>query len=83
VERPFGRGANVVMPCVDVDALFQTVTDAGARIVAPIEERDYRVDVLVPTGRWRSAGTRRVVNRQFVVADPDGYLLRFVSERTE
>jgi len=51
LERPFGRGASVVIPCADVDALFQAVRAAGARVASPIEERDYNVDVLVPTRR--------------------------------
>jgi uncharacterized glyoxalase superfamily protein PhnB len=50
--------------------------DAGAEIVMPMEERWYRVDVVQPGGRWQTVGPTEVGNRQFVVADPDGYLWR-------
>ena len=49
---------------------------ACAEIVVPMEERWYRVDVVQPGGRWRKAGITEVGNRQFVLADPDGYLWR-------
>lgn len=62
--HPFGRGMNLQVPVDDVDALYEVVVAAGAPIVLPREEREYR----------RGTGSVRV--RQFVVADPDGYLLR-------
>ncbi|MGH7882170.1 MAG: hypothetical protein ACREN8_04600, partial [Candidatus Dormibacteraceae bacterium] len=47
------------------DLLHDSVLAAGYELLIPMEERWYR------TGDF-SAG-----NRQFVVADPDGYLLCF------
>ena len=44
-----------------------------------IEERWYAVEVLQPAGRWTTPGRMEVGNRQFVVPDTDGYLLRFYS----
>jgi hypothetical protein len=44
-----------------------------------MEERWYDVDVLAPSGRWDSPGPTAAGNRQFVIADPDGYLWRFFS----
>jgi catechol 2,3-dioxygenase-like lactoylglutathione lyase family enzyme len=81
LERPFGRGVSVVIPCRDVDALFSWFVAAGGQPITPIEERTYDIDVVHPTSRWPDMGPRRVTNRQFVVADPDGYVLRFYSER--
>jgi catechol 2,3-dioxygenase-like lactoylglutathione lyase family enzyme len=68
VERPFGRGMNLQIAVSDVDALHGRVLAAGLEVVIPMEERRYRVD----------AGSVR--QKQFVVADPDGYLLRFCQE---
>jgi catechol 2,3-dioxygenase-like lactoylglutathione lyase family enzyme len=68
VERPFGRGMNLQIAVSDVDALHGRVLAAGSEVVIPMEERRYRVD----------AGSVR--QKQFVVADPDGYLLRFCQE---
>ena len=42
----------------------------------PIEERWYRVDVAESGGRWQVKGPTEAGNRQFVLADPDGYLWR-------
>ena len=56
--------------------MLTRAVDAGAQIVLPMEERWYRVDVAQPGGRWQRAGPTEAGNRQFVVADPDGYLWR-------
>jgi catechol 2,3-dioxygenase-like lactoylglutathione lyase family enzyme len=68
IERPFGRGMNLQIAVSDVDALHGRVLAAGAEVVIPLEERRYRVDA------------QSVGQKQFVVADPDGYLLRFFQE---
>jgi catechol 2,3-dioxygenase-like lactoylglutathione lyase family enzyme len=68
LEHPFGRGVNLQIAVADIDALHGWVLSAGARIVIPIEEKWYR------TGAVLSG------NRQFVLADPDGYLLRFFGD---
>jgi catechol 2,3-dioxygenase-like lactoylglutathione lyase family enzyme len=65
LEHPFGRGVNLQIEVPDVDALYAAVQRAGLEIRIPLEERWYRHDAT------------ELGNRQFVVADPDGYLLRF------
>jgi catechol 2,3-dioxygenase-like lactoylglutathione lyase family enzyme len=71
LEAPFGRGVNFQIAARDVEALSRRVTEAGATLVIPLETRWYRV-----SDRFRG-------NRQFVVADPDGYLLRFFEDLGE
>jgi catechol 2,3-dioxygenase-like lactoylglutathione lyase family enzyme len=73
LERPFGRGINFQTAVGDVDILCRRVLAAGLELIVPLEERWYDVDVLVPTGRWHQRGPMAAGNRQFVVADPDGY----------
>jgi catechol 2,3-dioxygenase-like lactoylglutathione lyase family enzyme len=68
LERPYGRGVNFQIETANVDALHERVRKAGFDPIIPIEERWYRRDEI-------ESG-----NRQFVVADPDGYLLRFFSD---
>jgi catechol 2,3-dioxygenase-like lactoylglutathione lyase family enzyme len=68
LERPYGRGVNFQIEAANVDALHERVRTAGFDFVIPIEERWYRRDEM------------KSGNRQFVVADPDGYLLRFFSD---
>jgi catechol 2,3-dioxygenase-like lactoylglutathione lyase family enzyme len=68
LEHPFGRGVNFQIQVGDVDELYARVLAAESHVVVPMEEKWYRRD------------DRDVGNRQFVVADPDGYLLRFFSD---
>lgn len=77
LDPPFGRGVNFQLRVDDVDEVYRRAIDAGAEIVIPIEERWYRVDVTVPgRGRWHTTGPTEAGNRQFVLADPNGYLWR-------
>ncbi|MET0795719.1 MAG: VOC family protein [Polyangiaceae bacterium] len=68
LEPPYGRGVNFQIRCADVRALHGRLQGAGARLVLPLEER------------WYRQGKNERGNRQFVVADPDGYLLRFFED---
>lgn len=65
LEHPYGRGVNFMIEVAEIDRLHGRVRSAGFTIVIPLEERWYRQDA-VENG-----------HRQFVVADPDGYLMRF------
>jgi catechol 2,3-dioxygenase-like lactoylglutathione lyase family enzyme len=67
LERPFGRGINLQIMVSDVDTLAAAVQSGGYPLFIALEERSYR------------ARDGSIVQRQFVVADPDGYLLRFAS----
>jgi catechol 2,3-dioxygenase-like lactoylglutathione lyase family enzyme len=70
LERPFGRGVNLQITASNADALAAEVQAAGHPLFIALEERSYRVN------------QGQIVQRQFVVADPDGYLLRFATART-
>jgi catechol 2,3-dioxygenase-like lactoylglutathione lyase family enzyme len=76
LEVPYGRGVNFQLRVEDVDEVYARAVEAGVNIVVPIEERWYRVDVTQTGGRWQVEGPTEAGNRQFVVADPDGYLWR-------
>ena len=65
MAHPYGRGVNFQIEVADVDALYARVRAGGFEVPIPLEDRWYRQDA-TENG-----------NRQFVVADPDGYLLRF------
>lgn len=68
LEFPFGRGLNLQCVVSAVDPLLVSLSDAGISLYLPVETRTYRV------------GDRDVVQRQFCVQDPDGYLLRFCED---
>jgi len=65
LERPFGRGLNLEFDVPDVDAVHAAAQAAGLPVFLALAEKAYRV-----------RGTQLAV-RQFIVQDPDGYLLRF------
>jgi catechol 2,3-dioxygenase-like lactoylglutathione lyase family enzyme len=67
LEPPFGRGVNFQIRVEDAAALHDHVLAASLIPYLPLEER------------WYRRGDTEIGLRQFVVADPDGYLLRFAS----
>ncbi|WP_347900685.1 VOC family protein [Pseudomonas purpurea] len=68
LERPFGRGMNLSIVCPDAHALANALQAAGHALRRPVEEHWYRND------------DQLVGQRNFLVQDPDGYLLRFAEE---
>jgi len=67
LERPLGRGINLQMQVDRLESLVQRLTQAGWPLYRPIEEKRYRV------------GDGWSICREFLVQDPDGYLLRFTA----
>lgn len=65
-DRPFGRGLNLAITVPAIAPLLHSLSAAGHPLYLP------------PEDRWYRAGHVQIGQRQFVVADPDGYLLRFV-----
>jgi catechol 2,3-dioxygenase-like lactoylglutathione lyase family enzyme len=63
--HPYGRGMNLQITVDSVDLIHARVDGADATIFLPMEERWYQGDDI------------EMGQRQFVAADPDGYLLRF------
>ena len=65
LEAPFGRGMNLSIKCPDAHAIAASLHAAGHTLRKPLEECWYRSnDVMFG-------------ERNFLVLDPDGYLLRF------
>jgi catechol 2,3-dioxygenase-like lactoylglutathione lyase family enzyme len=64
-EHPYGRGLNLQIGVKDADALRARVERSDHPLFRPLEEK------------WYRAGDRLIGVRQFLVQDPDGYLLRF------
>jgi len=62
--QPFGRGMNLEIEVEDVEALHVSCLRHEVRIFLDMEEKWYRRDALL------------LGVRQFIVLDPDGYLLR-------
>ncbi|WP_089944627.1 bleomycin resistance protein [Candidatus Entotheonella palauensis] len=68
LDTPFGRGINLTILTEDVDSLYERVKSRGATLFLEMEEKWYRIKDVYKG------------NRQFIVQDPDGYLLRFFQD---
>lgn len=68
LEQPFGRGMHLQIEVEDVEKLYKKFKDANWPIFFEMEEKWYRV------------GDIETGNKQFLVQDPDGYLLRFFQD---
>lgn len=66
-ERPYGRGIDFQIAVPDADAVAEALTAAGV------------VLFLDPETTWYRIGDEEAGVRQFLVQDPDGYLVRFPS----
>ena len=62
---PFGRGINLEMTVSDVDALYQRVLENQIPVFRELTVNEYRENDSV------------IIQKQFLIQDPDGYLLRF------
>jgi len=67
LEAPFGRGINLQITVTDIDVIAKAVTFAGIELF------------MQPETRWYRTGDEEVGVQQFIVTDPDGYLIRFQS----
>jgi catechol 2,3-dioxygenase-like lactoylglutathione lyase family enzyme len=65
---PFGRGLNLQIRVASIDPMLAALEAAGWPLY------------LAPEDRWYRSDQQELGNRQFVVADPDGYLLRFFKD---
>lgn len=65
MQRPFGQGIN-----------FQMMVDWLEPILAALTEAKWPV-YEEPNEAWYRVGAREHGQREFLVQDPDGYLLRF------
>ena len=68
LEYPFGRGIN-----------FQIETDNVELLLNSLKENKYPIFVNVKEN-WYRLNDKLVGNREFLIKDPDGYLLRFAGD---
>lgn len=68
LDAPLGRGMNLEIQVPDLAAVLHRVEEAGWPLF------------LAPEEQWYRAGAEEVGVRQFLVQDPDGYLVRLQTE---
>jgi len=65
LEYPYGRGINISMSISDVEMLYNTLKKKKIDFYLDLEVHEYRVDDKI------------YYDKEFLIQDPDGYLLRF------
>ena len=68
MDRPFGRGINLQMAVDGIAPIIEALNGANW----PLYEQS--------TNAWYRAGELERGQREFLVQDPDGYLLRFIED---
>lgn len=71
MEAPFGRGINLQIEASDLDTIESALAAAGHALFRETEEA------------WYAGADRLYGQRQLLVQDPDGYLLRFCQDLGE
>lgn len=65
MEYPYGNGINISMSVENVEDLYRTLKDKQLKFFLDLEVNEYRV------------GNKIFQDKEFLLQDPDGYLLRF------
>ena len=65
MEYPYGRGINNSMSVNDIDKMYNELKKKNITFFKELEIHDYRVDDKI------------YHDKEFLIQDPDGYLLRF------
>lgn len=65
LEYPLGRGINFSIVCSGVEQLYEVVKNAKIKIYRELKEMTYLYD------------ENQKNQKEFLIQDPDGYLLRF------
>ena len=68
---PFGNGINFQLEVNNVNEIYKNLKDNNYKITFEIEEN------------WYRQGNRLLGNKEFLIQDPDGYLLRFFEDSGE
>lgn len=66
LEHPYGRGINLSIEVEDIDTLYHKVLEMNYPLFRKLQVESYRV------------GDKECLDQQFLIQDPDGYLLRFI-----
>jgi catechol 2,3-dioxygenase-like lactoylglutathione lyase family enzyme len=68
MERPYGRGINLKLRVASLAPILDSLQKLDWPLFRP------------PVDEWYQTGPVETGNRQFLVQDPDGYLLRFAED---
>lgn len=69
LEYPFGRGINISMEVEDITVIYNKA-----------KEKEYPIFIEITTNSYR-VNDKIIEEHEFLIQDPDGYLLRFNDEK--
>ena len=67
LEYPFGRGINISMSIKDIDSYYEMLQKKNIKFFQKLKVSEYKVNDDI------------YYDKEFLIQDPDGYLLRFNS----
>lgn len=67
MEYPYGRGINISMTVSNIEEMYNKVKSKGINLFLDLEIHEYKTDNNIS------------YDKEFLIQDPDGYLLRFNS----
>lgn len=65
LEYPYGRGINISMSVKNIDEMYKRVLNSNIMLFLELQTHEYRIDNEISN------------DKEFLIQDPDGYLLRF------
>lgn len=71
LKYPYGRGINISMEVSNIEDVYKRARECNYKIFIDIMTNKYRVDDV------------NYLDREFLIQDPDGYLLRFNDSMSE
>ena len=71
LTHPFGNGINFQLEVENVERIYHSLKSNNYKIAFEIEEN------------WYRQGNKLLGNKEFLVQDPDGYLIRFSEDLGE
>lgn len=71
LKYPFGNGINFQLEIENVDKIYNNLKNSNYTITFDLEKNWYRQD------------DKMLGNKEFLIQDPDGYLLRFMQDLGE
>ena len=65
MEYPYGRGINLSMAVSNIEKMYEILKEKNIKFFLDLEIHEYRIDDKIS------------YDKEFLIQDPDGYLLRF------
>ena len=65
LSYPFGRGINISMTIIDIDKYYSIIKEINIELFEPLKINKYKANDII------------YEDKEFLIQDPDGYLLRF------